>query len=127
MSNEQVGVERLDVTRAEGLWAVRSASRTIYYLDLDRGRVMRVGSRARYLTDPLGGVRDYEWRLQRVVTSIERVTGEETAGPRDRWATRAVSSEGARCPSGTSVPGCASRRTRVSDPSPATPETKDIP
>lgn len=131
------GVDRLDATRAEGLWAVRSESRTVYYVDLDRGRMMRergtgsgaflfdnewvrlvevasrsevpgpvhageirVGERARYLLDPWGGVRDYEWRLQRIVTAIERITGEEAETLRDRWANRAGSPDGGAMPLG---------------------------
>ena len=115
------GVERLDVTRAEGLWAVRSESTTVYYVDLDRGRLLRargagsqrfdfddewvklvqvssrdelsgtvqngevrVGARPRYLTDPLPTALSYQWRLQREVTSIERVTEEEADALRER-------------------------------------------
>lgn len=109
-------VEALDLHAAKGVWAVRSASRTVYYLDLDRGLLMRargvgsavfafddqwaqlvgvtsrdqslrpvrlgeirVGERPEYLTDPDGGLADYQWRIQRVVTAIEPVGVDEAA------------------------------------------------
>lgn len=107
-------VTSLDLATAQGVWAVRSASATTYYVDLDARLVMRargegsvvfpfddewvrlvrvtsrdesltpvstgqirVGERPDYLMDPRGGIGDYEWRIQRVVTSIERVRPEE--------------------------------------------------
>lgn len=109
-------VEALDLHAAKGVWVVRSASRTVYYLDLDRGLLMRargefsqvfpfddewvqlvrvtsrdeslrpvrlgeirVGERPEYLTDPEGGLADYQWRIQRVVTAIEPVGVDEAA------------------------------------------------
>ncbi|MFI2754182.1 hypothetical protein ACGIF2_15740 [Cellulomonas sp. P22] len=99
----------LDLATASGVWAIRSESTAVYYLDLP-GLVMRArgpssqsfpfddewvrlvevisfdpmtgesaanqirtGWRPRYLTDPRGGAHDYEWRLQRTVTTIEQV------------------------------------------------------
>lgn len=109
-------VEALDLHTAKDVWAVRSASSTVYYLDLDRGLLLRargagsaafafddqwvplvgvtsrdesmrpvrtgeirVGERPEYLTDPDGGLADYQWRIQRVVTAIEPVGAEEAA------------------------------------------------
>lgn len=91
------------------MWLVRSASTTVYVVDLDQMRVvrrrgvgsvafafddewlalisvsaldpdggdpesgvLRVGRRGYYLTDP-GGFFDYQWRVQRTATAIERV------------------------------------------------------
>ena len=125
MRSDEAGLEDpvqvLDVAHATGVWVVRSTSNTVYYLDLDRGRLMRargagspsfpfddqwvplvevtsrddllrplrtgevrVGERPEYLTDPGGGVVDYEWRIQRAVTAIERVTDDEAAALRER-------------------------------------------
>lgn len=96
-----------------GLWAVRSTSSTVCYLDLDRMRlyrdrgrgrpeftydgrwvrlaqvrsprgdsgVARVGDRHEFLTDPDGGVQDYQWWIPRVCVAIERVA-ESDALPR---------------------------------------------
>lgn len=92
-----------------GMWVVRSASTTVYVVDLDQMRVvrrrgagsvafafdgawltlisvsaldpdggdaetgvLRVGRRGYYLTDP-GGFVDYQWRVQRTATAIDRI------------------------------------------------------
>lgn len=34
-------VDSLDIATSSGVWVVRSSSRTVYYLDLDRGLLMR--------------------------------------------------------------------------------------
>ena len=44
---------------------------------------VRVGERPEYLTDPGGGLVAFEWRIQRVVTVIERVADEEAAALRE--------------------------------------------
>ncbi|WP_448062263.1 hypothetical protein [Cellulomonas hominis] len=103
-------IETLDLTTATGVYIVRSASTSTYWVDVSGGRVMRlrgegsqrfdyddawapligvtsytepgpgiadvirVGARHRWLSDPAGGVQDYEWRLQRRVTAIEAVS-----------------------------------------------------
>ena len=109
-------VEALDIATSNGVWVVRSSSKTVYYLDLDRGLLMRVrgagsavfafdgqwvplvgvtsrdesprpvhpgeirvGERPEYLTDPDGGLADFQWRIQRVVTAIEPVGADEAA------------------------------------------------
>ena len=88
-----------------GLWAVRSTSNTVCYLDLDhmlllrdRGPgsprfpydgqwvplvqvrsplgdfgVVRVGHRHEFLTDPGGGLQDYQWWIPRVCIAISPV------------------------------------------------------
>ena len=80
---------------------MRSEGTTVYWVDLDAWRLLRVpgegsttgpydgvwvplvsverlavGERPRYLTDPDGGVRDYRWWIQRRVTSLEPVDRE---------------------------------------------------
>lgn len=105
-------VDMLVLAEGTGVWAVRSTSRTVYFLDLDAGLllrergpssmpgpgdgrwvplvsvealayanvgVVRVGDRHRYLFDwdPEGA--DLGFWIQRTVTSIDYVEGEELA------------------------------------------------
>lgn len=104
-------VDELVLADAHGVWAVRSASETVYFLDLDSGSLLRepgaassrgpgdgrwvplvsvessagargvvtVGLRHKYVFDwnPHGA--EYGYWIQRTVTSIDYVEGQELA------------------------------------------------
>lgn len=112
-------LQRLDLDGSTGVWAIRSSSSTVYYVDCDTRSLLRawggpgspemayddkwmplvevtcydrtaavvatdavvVGTRPKYLADPSGGIYPYQWRLSRMVESIERLPDEEA----ERW------------------------------------------
>lgn len=113
-------VDELVLADATGVWAVRSASQTVYYVDADSwlllrqpgpesslgfaddrwaplvlveslfagdDGVIRVGDRHKYTYDFEPDGDQYGYWIQRLVTSIDYVEGEELAGlpafPRD--------------------------------------------
>ncbi|MFF1530282.1 hypothetical protein [Cellulomonas sp. NPDC058312] len=62
--------------------------------DIDTGipepDVIRIGGRPRYRFDPDPSWPDVEWRLQRIVTVIERITGADAAAIRARFTSASL-------------------------------------
>lgn len=104
------GWEMVDLDVFGGVWAIRSESSTVYYVDADMrallrqtgkgssrgpadnrwvpllrvsplvGNAVRIGERHKYVFDFKPDGVHYGWWVQRPVTAIERVDADELAG-----------------------------------------------